>query len=81
MPERYLVALLLAAVTLCGQVSTRAGEIEAARETKSARLTPEKNSRIEQALLYIKLIFDSLPAGSPRSPLIRLGAVSASAKS
>jgi len=29
----------------------------------------------------IKLIFDSLPAGSPRSPLIRLGAVSASAKS
>jgi len=54
MPARHLVTLLLATATLCGQVSTRAGEIEAARLVKSAGLKPEKNNRVEQALLYIK---------------------------
>ncbi len=54
MNKRHLLALLLAAAALRGQVSTRAAELEAAREEKSARLTPEKIGRVEQALLYIK---------------------------
>lgn len=54
MPKRYALALALTAAALQGQVGGRSAQIEAAREEKAARLRPETNSRIEQALLYIK---------------------------